>query len=80
METPRSESFPKGKQPRNSLPNMLSTSQHSAALNPLSSFPPSSFVKIFYFFSTYVLSFFSFFVGQGPLNPLKFVNVWSEPF
>ncbi len=79
METPRSESFAKGKQPRNSFPNVLSMSWHFATLNPLSSFLTINFFKIFCFFSPSVFSFFFFFVKQGPLDPSKFVSAWSKP-
>ncbi len=48
-------------------------------LNPLSSFLTTSFVRIFSFFSASIFSFFCFFVGRRPLNPLKFMNAWSKP-
>ncbi len=60
METLGRGSSPKGKQPRNSLPKVSSTSWHFATSNPLSSFPTTSFVKIFSFFSTSIFSFLNF--------------------
>ncbi len=60
METTRSGSFPRGKQPINSLPNVSLTSRHSTVSSPLSSFPTTNFVRMFSFFSTYVFFFFVF--------------------
>jgi len=66
METPRSGSFRKGKKTRNPLPNVSLMNQHSTTSNPLSSFLITSFVKIFFFFSTFIFSFFCFFLlGEG---------------
>ncbi len=65
METLGTGSFPKGKEPKNSLPKVSSTSQHFATLKHLFIFLTTNLVKIFFFFSTFVFSFFFFLLGKG---------------
>jgi hypothetical protein len=71
METPGSESFPKGKQTKNSLPNMSLMSQHSIVSNLLSSFLTTSFVKIFLSFQLVFSPFFLSFCWARATTPLK---------
>jgi hypothetical protein len=65
MEIPRNESFPKGKQPKNSLPNASLMSQHFALSNPLFAFSTTNFVKIFFFSQLLFCPFFVILLGEG---------------
>jgi hypothetical protein len=68
---------PRGKQFKNSSPNMSSTSRHFVESNPLS-LPTTNFVKIFFFFYTLVFSFRGFIVGHDSLEFSKLVIAYLE--
>ncbi len=72
------KSFPNGKQPKNSLPNVLSMSWHFVASYLYLLSQQLVLLGSFLFFPL-VFFLFLFFVRQGPLNPSKFMSVWSEP-
>ncbi len=79
METLGSRSFPKGKKPRNSLPNVCQ--RVDTLLHQILSLLSWQLVlsRSFLSFSLLFSPFFVFFVGWGPFNPSKFMNVWFEP-
>ncbi len=50
-----------------------------ARSNPFSSFPTTSFVKIFSFFSAFVFSFFLFFYWAKATKSFEVCGAWSKP-